>query len=126
MEVDGRAAAGRCWVEGSRQKLLASDDRFAQRRGTEGEGRRWVNSVPFRRSCGGPADLGEIGLGRIQIWALWPTGLAIFLFLYFSISFFIKIYFCFRNLQEYTPTAPLQGGRNFSAKNFVKNLRLSF
>ena len=48
---------------------------------------------------------------------------ALFLFLYFSISFFTKIYFCFRNLQEYTPAAPLPGGRGFSAKSFAENLR---
>jgi len=58
---------------------------------------------------------------------------AVFLFLYFSISFFTKIYFYFRNLQEYTPaaplpggrhlTAPLPGGRGFSVKSFAKNLR---
>ena len=41
---------------------------------------------------------------------------ALSLFLYFSISFFIKIYFCFRNLQEYTPAAPLPGGRSFFQK----------
>ena len=58
---------------------------------------------------------------------------ALFLFLYFSISFFTKIYFCFRNLQEYTPAAPLPGGRHLaaplpgdrgiSAKSFAENLR---
>ena len=58
---------------------------------------------------------------------------AVFLFLYFSISFFTKIYFCFRNLQEYTPAAPLLGGRDlvaplrsgrgFSVKIFAENLR---
>ena len=41
---------------------------------------------------------------------------AVFLFLYFSISFFIKIYFCFRNLQEYTPAALLPGGRDLAAR----------
>jgi len=33
---------------------------------------------------------------------------AIFIFLYFR--FLQKIYFCFRNLQKYTPAAPLPGG----------------
>ena len=60
-------------------------------------------------------------------------GSAIFSFSYFLISFFTKIYFCFRNLQEYTPAAPLPGGRHlaaplpdgrgFSAKSFAENLR---
>ena len=55
---------------------------------------------------------------------------AVFLFLYFSILFFTKIYFCFRNLQEYTLAAPLpgdwdlvaplRGGRGFCAKTFAK------
>ena len=40
---------------------------------------------------------------------------AIFLFFYFLFSFFTKIYFRFRNLQEYTPAAPLQGGRDLVA-----------
>ena len=58
---------------------------------------------------------------------------AVFLFFYFSILFFTKIYFCFRNLQEYTSgapllvgrhlVAPLPGGRGFSAKSFAENLR---
>ena len=39
-----------------------------------------------------------------------------FLFFYFSILFFTKIYFCFRNLQEYTPAAPLLGGRDLAAR----------
>ena len=34
-----------------------------------------------------------------------------FLFFYFSKSFFIEIYFQFHNLQIYTPTARLRGGR---------------
>ena len=37
---------------------------------------------------------------------------AVFLFLHFSISFFTKIYFRFRNLQIYTPASPLPGGRH--------------
>ena len=41
---------------------------------------------------------------------------------YFFISFFIKKYFCFRNLQEYIPAAPLLGGRVFSAKKIAENL----
>ena len=55
---------------------------------------------------------------------------AVFLFFYFLFSFFTKIYFHFRNLQEYTPAAPLpsrrdlvaplRGGRGFCAKNFAK------
>ena len=58
---------------------------------------------------------------------------AVFLFLYFLFSFFTKIYFRFRNLQEYTPAAqlpggrhlvaPLPDGRDLSVKNFVKKLR---
>ena len=36
---------------------------------------------------------------------------AFFLFLYFSKSFFKEIYFRFHNLQIYTPTARLRGGR---------------
>ena len=40
----------------------------------------------------------------------------VFLFLYFSILFFTKIYFYFRNLQEYTPTAPLPGGRHLAGR----------
>ena len=53
-----------------------------------------------------------------------------FFIFYFLFSFFTKIYFCFRNLQEYTPAAPLpgdrdlvaplRGGRGFCAKTFVK------
>ena len=41
---------------------------------------------------------------------------AVFLFFYFLFSFFTKIYFCFRNLQEYTPAAPLLGGRDLGAQ----------
>ena len=37
----------------------------------------------------------------------------IFIFLF---SFFTKIYFRFRNLQEYTPAAPLLGGRDLAAR----------
>ena len=57
---------------------------------------------------------------------------AVFLFLYFLFSFFIKIYFRFGNLQEYTPAAPLPGGRDLAApqregrgiseKNFAKKI----
>ena len=52
---------------------------------------------------------------------------------YFLFLFFTKIYFCFRNLQKYTPAAPLpdgrdlvaplRGGRGFSAiisRNFLQ------
>ena len=59
-----------------------------------------------------------------------PGGAAVFLFLYFLFLFFTKIYFRFQNLQEYTPTAPLpggrdlvaplRGGRGFCAKTFAK------
>ena len=38
-----------------------------------------------------------------------------FYFLYFLFSFFTKIYFHFQNLQEYTPAAPLPGGRDLVA-----------
>ena len=44
-------------------------------------------------------------------------------FLYFYILYFRflqKIYFCFQNLQKYTPAAPLRGSRGFCAKFFVK------
>ena len=40
---------------------------------------------------------------------------AVFIFLYFLFSFFTKIYFRFGNLQEYTPGAPLPGGRDLAA-----------
>ena len=39
-----------------------------------------------------------------------------FLFLYFLFSFFTKIYVRVRNLHEYTPAAPLSGGRAFLQK----------
>ena len=42
--------------------------------------------------------------------------MAVFLFLYFLFSFFTKIYFRFGNLQEYTPAAPLPGGRDLAAR----------
>jgi len=45
-----------------------------------------------------------------------PGQVAVFLFLYFLFSFFTKIYFRFGNLQEYTPAAPLQGGRDLAAR----------
>ena len=48
---------------------------------------------------------------------------AVFLFLYFLFSFFTKIYFRVRNLHEYTPPAPLSGGRGLSAKKVDKKLR---
>ena len=70
-----------------------------------------------------PAAVGDSRHGRAR---------RFFYFFYFSISFFTKIYFCFRNLQEYTPAAPLpdgwhlaaplQGGRGFSTKTFAENL----
>ena len=41
---------------------------------------------------------------------------AVLLFFYFLFSFFTKIYFCFRNLHEYTPAAPLLGGRDLVAQ----------
>ena len=44
-----------------------------------------------------------------------------FIFLFFNFIF-TKIYFRFRNLQIYTPAAPLPGGRGFYAKSFIKNL----
>ena len=40
---------------------------------------------------------------------------AVFLFFYFLFLFFTKIYFRFQNLQEYTPAAPLPGGRDLVA-----------
>ena len=39
-----------------------------------------------------------------------------FLYLYFLFSFFIKIYFRFGNLQEYTLVARLPGGRDLVAR----------
>ena len=57
---------------------------------------------------------------------------AVFLFFYFLFSLFTKIYFHFRNLQEYTPAAqlpggqhlvaPLPGGRGLSVKIFIKKI----
>ena len=44
-----------------------------------------------------------------------PTCERFFLFFYFLFLFFIKIYFCFQNLQKYTPAAPLPGGRDLVA-----------
>jgi len=51
---------------------------------------------------------------------------------YFLFSFFTKIYFKFRNLQEYTSAAPLpgdrdlparqRGGRGISEKNFAEKI----
>ena len=68
-------------------------------------------------------------------WASAGSAWADFLFLYFIFSFFTKIYFCFQNLQEYTPAALLpggrdlvallRGGRDFSIKIYTKNLRWS-
>ena len=46
-----------------------------------------------------------------------------FLFFYFLFSFFTKIYVRVRNLHEYTPAAPLPGGRGLSAKKIDKKLR---
>ena len=73
-------------------------------------------------AAGGPA-LGDCSAAVV----------AIFLFFYFLFLFFTKIFFRFRNLQEYTPAtplpggwnlvAPLRGGRGFSAKIFAENLR---
>jgi hypothetical protein len=45
-----------------------------------------------------------------------------FIFIFFNFIFYKNI-FCFRNLQEYTPAAPLPGSRGFSAKSFAENLR---
>ena len=83
--------------------------------------------------------MGRISSGSQPISAVpeSPRGLAVeegegavFLFFYFLFSFFTKIYFYFRNLQEYTPAAPLSGGRDliaplrggrgFCAKTFTK------
>ena len=41
---------------------------------------------------------------------------AVFLFFYFIFLFFTKIYFRFGNLQEYTPSARLPGGRDLAAR----------
>jgi len=59
------------------------------------------------------------------------SGRVVFLFLYFLFSFFTKIYFCFRNLQKYTPSRPAAGrsgpsrpaaGRQgLLCKNFYEN-----
>ena len=45
-----------------------------------------------------------------------PHLYAVFLFLYFLFLFFTKIYFRYGNLQKYTPTAPLPGGRDLAAR----------
>ena len=45
-----------------------------------------------------------------------------FIFLFFNFVFYKNIFF-FRNLQKYTPAAPLPGGRGFFAKSFAENLR---
>ena len=41
---------------------------------------------------------------------------AVFLFFYFLFQFFTKIYFRFGNLQKYTSSAPLLGGRDPAAR----------
>jgi hypothetical protein len=43
-----------------------------------------------------------------------PEELVLFLFLHFSILFFTKIYFCFRNLHIYTPASPLPAAGTWS------------
>ena len=52
---------------------------------------------------------------RIYCWSLDRINLRVLknmaFFLYFSKSFFTEIYFRFHNLQIYTPTARLRGGR---------------
>ena len=47
-----------------------------------------------------------------------PRMRPVFLFFYFLLSFFAKIYFRFGNLQEYTPAAPLPGGRDLAARQW--------
>jgi len=81
-----------------------------------------------------PGSVGFIGLCRLGLFSFSEeTFRQFFYFFYFLFLFFTKIYFCFQNLQKYTPAAPLQGGRDlvapllggrgFSAKNFAENLR---
>ena len=53
-------------------------------------------------------------LGR-GLWAEGGRRSRGFLFLYFLFLFFKKIYFYFRNLQEYTLAVPLPGGRDLVA-----------
>ena len=48
----------------------------------------------------------QLGLGM--------AAAAFFLFLYFSKSVFIEIYFRFHNLQIYGPAAPQSGGRDLN------------
>ena len=55
-----------------------------------------------------------------------------FYFLFYIFVFYKKKYFCFRNLQEYTPAAPLpgdrdlvaplRGGRGFCEKKFAEKI----
>ena len=52
-----------------------------------------------------------------------PSAAGRFFYIYFSLLFFTKIYFRFRNLQKYTPSAPLPGGRQGL---FCKNFRGEF
>ena len=72
----------------------------------------------------------SLGL-QIITWTICVVLRDFFYFFYFLFSFFTKnIYFRFRNLQKYTPSAPLpgdrdlvaplRGGRGFCAKNFAK------
>ena len=59
--------------------------------------------------CSCPALKAAAGWRRYPISTAEASG--VFLFLYFSKSFFIEIYFRFHNLQFCTPTARLRGGR---------------
>ena len=92
---------------------------------------------------GQKTPLSDLGLtdrmGCVVIWlpgrvlVCWHGSRAVFfIFFIFIFSFFTKIYFRFRNLQEYTPAAqlpsgrhlvaPLPGGRGLSVKIFVKKI----
>ena len=83
----------------------------------------------WRSLISDPGSVGFIGLCRL---GLFSFSQAVFLFFYFLFLFFTKIYFCFQNLQEYTPAAalpggrdlvaPLRGGRGFSTKIFTEKL----
>ena len=77
----------------------------------------------------------EEGRFRGVLWAAAASAFAAllfsagFLFFYFLFSFFIKIYFRFQNLQEYTPAALLPGpGRPAAGRQgfFCKNFREEF
>ena len=72
----------------------------ARRNGENGKRRNLSPGHPSESYHGG-SDMGRV---PESAWAVITTlkCWSAFLFLYFSILFFTKIYFCFRNLQKYT------------------------